>query len=270
MLKISKYTIIAFILLTSCGPKSIIPEKDMVLILAKIHIIDVTIQNQNFRSTLYNKDTIDYFSRTIQSYGYTKAQFDSSLSFYSKRPSDLDAIYDKVIIELSKTETEILAKNKAYEDSVARDTLRNLWNLNPSFELPKDSVQETIDFIIPVKDLGVYTIKADVCVHLDDESIDPSMVAYFYFDDKSKLGARSGSISKSYIKSDSSQTITIKMDLQNSLVTHLKGSLMSHKNMSNDFKKHSSVSNIKVLYKPGKLKRFKPIRKESRLEKVEK
>ncbi len=240
----------------------------MVSIIVRIQLIDATIQNRSFQNNPYNKDTIDFFTKTIQSFGYTKAQFDSSLRIYSKNPKDLDAIYDKVIIELSEIETNLIAENKIYDDSIVDANFKNLWDLKPSYELPKDGPKETIDFSIPVQGQGNYTISADVLIHDDDESVKPSMVAYFFFDDKSKEGSRSGFTKKPYKKIKNVQTYTIEMTLQNSLVTHLKGSIFRHDSTALKFTKHASISKIKVYYKPSKsgklnkLNKLRPIKEE--------
>ncbi len=241
--------ILLLITVASCKQRAFIPEKDMVSILVKIQIIDATTQQNNYRNRYFEKDTIDYYSRTIQAFGYTKAQFDSSLSFYSRTPKELDAIYDKVIIELSKIETKISSLNKDYLDSLERDSIKNLWSLKPQIEFPKDSSLGTVDFSLPVKGLGIYTIAADVCVFDDDKSAAPSMNAYFYFDDKSKDGNRSSFFSEAYSKGPDTINYTIQLDLQNSLVTHLKGSLFNHTNSKQIVSKHAAISNIKVTYK---------------------
>lgn len=254
MQNIHKLSLVFIILFVSCAPKSIIPEKDMVSIIVKIQLIDAAVQSHIFQKELFNKDSIDYYSKTIESYGYTKAQFDSSLSFYSKKPSQIDAIYDKVITDLSTLETENLAENKFYDDSVARDTIRNLWNLGSAFELPNKGDNPSIEFFIPARGLGVYTISADVLLHADDETEAPSMEAYFYFDDKSKEGRKSGLTNKLYEKNKDTTTYSIQLELRNSLVTHLKGSLFANKKTGKVIKTHASITNIKVYYKPGRLK----------------
>jgi hypothetical protein len=244
-----KWSFVVITLLISCNTNETIPEKDMVAILVKIHLIDATTTNSYFQAKYGNKDTIDYYGKTIKSYGYTRSQFDSSLKVYSRNPKEFDAIYDKVIAELSKIETRITAETQFYEDSIATDTLKNLWQLKPTWEIPVDGKHTKIDFEIPVVGLGIYTISADVQIFPDDESIQPSMVGYFYFDDKTKTETRKLTTSKVFVKGPKPQNYSIQLDLRNSLVTHLKGSLISHKNTDTTFIKHAQVSNIVIRYK---------------------
>lgn len=252
MQKLYKCVLIFLIILISCRTNTIIPSKDMVSILVKIHLTEATLNNDVLRHKYFNNDTIDYFIKTIESFGYTQAQFDSSMKFYTKAPKELDAIYDKVIIELSKIETKVIADNKMYEDSIAQDTIKNLWNIKSSWDLPADGPQSTVDFSISTVGLGVYTISADVCIQSDDETINPSMIAYFFFDDKSTKGSRSAITSKSYTKTSKSQNYLVSLELHNSLVTDLKGSLFSHSNTDKNIKEHATISNIKVSFKPFK------------------
>lgn len=242
--------ILVIIAMGSCNNQSIIPEKDMVSILAKIQIIDASVQHQKYRSKFFDKDTIDYYSSTIKSFGYSKVQFDSSLSYYARNPKLLDAIYDKVIIELSKIETKNSKLRKALLDSLERDTSKNYWALKPIIQFPDDDKMGTVDYSIPVLGLGTYTISADVCIFDDDNSIEPSMTAYFYFDDKSKEGNRSSFNNETYAKGGDTLNYSIGLELQNSLVTHLKGSMFAYKKSNQDIKRHASITNIKINYKP--------------------
>jgi len=242
--------ILVIVAVGSCRNQAIIPEKDMVSILAKIQIIDASVQYDKYRSKFFDKDTIDYYSNTIQSFGYSKVQFDSSLSYYARNPKILDAIYDKVIIELSKSETKIAKQSKALLDSLERDTSNNYWALKPIIQFPTDEKLGVVDYSIPVMGLGIYTVSADVCIYADDNSLEPSMTAYFYFDDKSKEGNKSSFNKKAYSKTVDTLNYAIQLELQNSLVTHLKGSIFAFKNSTQNIKRHAFLTNIKINYKP--------------------
>ncbi len=247
--------IFIIIAIGSCKNQPIIPEKDMVSILAKIQIIDASVQHHKYRSKLFEKDTIDYYSGTIKSFGYSKGQFDSSVSYYARNPKLLDAIYDKVIIELSKIETKNVERSKAMIDSLGQDTSKNYWALKPIIQFPSDDKMGTIDYSMPVLGLGTYTISADVCIFDDDNSIEPSMTAYFYFDDKSREGNRSSFYTEAYAKGGDTLKYSITLELQNSLVTHLKGSMFAYKKSKQNIKRHATITNIKINYKPVSTKK---------------
>jgi len=252
------------IAIVSCKNRAIIPEKDMVLIVAKIQILDASTQHFGYRSAFFNKDTIDNYTKIIQSFGYTKAQFDSSLNYYSGKPKEMDNIYDKVIIELSKVETKIKEIESNKRDSISRDSLKNLWPLKTKIDFPKDDSIGTVDFSIPVTGLGSYTISAKVFIFDDDKSLNTSMMAYFYLDDKSKEGNKSGMTTAKYLKGKDTLDYTITLDLNNTLVTHLKGSLYNYSNKKQNIKKHALITDIKVTYKQTPLKRVKLRAKKER------
>lgn len=261
-MKFQKYAIIFLIVLVSCSQKSIIPEKDMVAIIVRIQLINATIQHHNFQNSIYNKDTIDFYSKTVQSFGYTKAQFDSTLKMYTKDPKELDAIYDKVIIELSKIETGISTQKMNIEHSIAKDTLKNLWPYQSQYRVPEDGSVNSIGFEIPILGDGLYTISADIIVFPDDGSVKPTLTGYFYFDDKTPKGNISGLKTTEEFKDGIMRNYTIKLELNNSLVTLLKGNILDHNNPDPNFTKHASVSNIKVYFKPSNPIKSRPIKED--------
>lgn len=242
--------IFLIISIVSCNQRAGIPEKDMVSILTKMEVIDASVDHLKQWNKQIRRDSIGYNSLIIESFGYSKAQFDSALSYYSRNPKELDAIYDKVIIELLKIETDIANEKKEQFDSINRDSLKNIWSLKPQYNFPEDDSVGKVDFFVPVKGFGKYTISVGVRFFEDDNSIDPSMHAFFYFDDKSKEGNKSSYISKVYSKDRDTINYTIQLDLQNSLVTHIKGSLFDYKNNSQEVKRHALLTNIKVYFKP--------------------
>ena len=167
----------------SCNDSYIIPKKDMVSILVKICITDATVVQSNLRNTYFNRDTINYYGKTIESYGYTSPQFDSSLNYYAKEPKQLDAIYDKVIFELSKIQTDLIQESKDFPrlngNSSRIETYGNL---------PIDSLQYFVNLDLPVVGLGSRSIAYEVQLFNDEESDDPQPKNYFYNDSKTNKG----------------------------------------------------------------------------------
>lgn len=251
MQKVYTFALIVIIFIISCRSKTIIPKRDMVSLLVKIQILDAAILNSDLKhdNNSNKDDNLDFYSKTIQSFGYTEAQFDSSLRYYASNSKAFDAIYDEVIIELSKIEMKMIAENKVKEDA-AIDTLKNLWPLKPLWQVPADGTINPIAFELPVVGEGIYTVSADITIYPDDESVDPSLTAYFFFDDKSEKGNISERIFKKLSKDGIQRNHKIRIELKNSLVTHMKGFILEHHNSNAEFKKHASASNIKITYTP--------------------
>jgi len=270
MKKVFAFALIVIIFFISCRSKIIIPKRDMVSLLVKIQLLDASIQSSKFRhKNNGSKDTLDYYSKTIESFGYTESQFDSSLKFYSKSSKELDAIYDEVIIELSKIEMKVIAENKEKEDSIALDTLKNLWPLKPQWDVPAEGATNPVAFEIPVVGEGIYTISADIVIYPDDESVNPTLTASFFFDDKSKKGNISEYTTKKINKDGVQRNYKIIIELKNALVTHLKGFILDHHNSNTEFKKHASASNITITYKLSQ-KNKKSVKAKPTHKKIEK
>lgn len=245
------------VILSSCQHEVIIPRKDMANILVKVFLIDAATQSSPSKMNLYNKDSIDYYSAAIESYGYTLVQFDSSISYYTKHPKELDAIFDKVIIQLSRKETKLnegIASGQE-KNNAGTDSTQNLWPLKSTWDIPIDGNDNHINFSIPLKGFGKYTISADVQIHPDDESEEPRMTAYFYFDDKTPSG-KLGQITHQYFQKDGIvRNIKIELELKEDIFTHFTGAILDNGNSNGKVKKHVTVSNIRITYKPIPVKK---------------
>jgi len=91
-------------------PDGYIPQEKMVDIMVDIHLVE------GARSgTLLLGDTNklpDYYAHIYEKYDITEEQFKTSFDWYSQHPVQLKAVYDEVIVELSKLEEEIRVKKK--------------------------------------------------------------------------------------------------------------------------------------------------------------
>ena len=109
---------LAILCLLSCKAKVEsyhIPPAQMGKLLMDIHAAEVY-------SSLVSKDSLSrgngkdldslslYYQDIFAHYKITKDQFDESMAWYRKHPSDLDSIYSKMLPELSKQEGNIKAK----------------------------------------------------------------------------------------------------------------------------------------------------------------
>jgi hypothetical protein len=259
MQKLFRLTLLISVFLCSCKSGRIIPEKDMVSILVKVYVTDATVIKSDLRNALYDKDTIDYYGKTYQKFGYTSAQFDSSYVYYSKDPKKLDAIYDRVIFELSRIQTDLVQLSK--KDSSIVDSTKNIWPLKLDYNFNLKSKQDAILFEMPVIDLGTYTLSYNIQVYPDDESIDPQLKIYFYYDNKTLNGEYSQYVTVPYIKNGIKKNIVSKMELKNSLVTHIKGALLDCKNSKEKYRNHVIISDIKLTFKPSPIKSKKLVKK---------
>ncbi|UCG28010.1 MAG: DUF4296 domain-containing protein [Bacteroidales bacterium] len=229
-------------------PRSeIIPENSLIPILVEMHLADGLMNSSQIRQMYPGRDSISNYQDILQKYGYEKETFDRTIRYYSDQPDDLDDLYENVISELTKLESEI-QKTGRQMPTDERET--NLWNQKEIWHLPLDGETNRIDFNIPVKGLGQYTLTATILMHEDDESIDPSVTAYFWLDDGSELG-HVGYYQLRHIEKNGRITVhSISHELKDDRITHFRGSILDHAPQEGQWKKHADVLNIKVHYMP--------------------
>lgn len=221
----------------------------MVKILVKSFVTDATVSSPQVKQPLSRQDSINYYSWAFEPMGYSEQQFENSLKYYSKNPENLNRILDKVINELAKLETETGASQLVTTDTTS-NSLPNLWTEKTSWALPTDGQYNLIQYKIPVIGPGVYTLSADIRVFPDDESINPGMLCYFFYDDGTEHGNKSGYKTVGYKKDGELRTVSIENTLTKSDVTHIMGYIMDHSPREGDWSKHSEVTNICIRFSP--------------------
>jgi hypothetical protein len=122
--------IISFIGCNKEEQKKRIPRKEFVQLLVDIHLMDGMLSNSDFRRKLAKRDTADYYNELIREHGYTKAQFDSTIDYYSHDLKEFDKIYQKVLSQLSQKESRIKQKieqkmKREKEDTTKEDNKEN-------------------------------------------------------------------------------------------------------------------------------------------------
>ncbi|HPI45311.1 MAG TPA: DUF4296 domain-containing protein [Tenuifilaceae bacterium] len=236
-----------------CSGNPIIPQRDMVLILKQIYITDGVVSISE--SNLGYKDSIAYYEPILKKYGYTTAEFDSSIKYYSQRTEELDEIFDKVILQLSKQQEEIAKDSSiigAPIDSVIKSE-NNLWPHKTKWDMTIDHTNNpSLSFSIPVIGKGIYTVSFDAQIFPQDKSEETRTYLYFYYDDKSQTGNRSNVISEYYVKDSTSRSFKYKLEFTDSLVTHLNGALYEHGGERKNLIRRAIFDNISITYEKSK------------------
>jgi hypothetical protein len=78
-----------------------IPEKKLITILAEMHLMDAMTNHYEFYYRFDPKDTIDINGAILEKYGYSRAEFDSSIVNYTKRPDLYESLYNDVLMKLN-------------------------------------------------------------------------------------------------------------------------------------------------------------------------
>lgn len=112
------------IILVSCDsgnkiPDYVISHDDMVNIIIDIHLTDGLFTNNKVRRKLAKKDSSNYYNAILNNYGYTRADFDTSVHFYSKNINEYDKIYEEVLNRLGEMETKL--KQESAEETKLKE-----------------------------------------------------------------------------------------------------------------------------------------------------
>jgi hypothetical protein len=94
----------------SKSAEGIIPEKQMVDLVVDTHLAVAILFIENSRAEDKKDKALYYYPSVLEKYGVTKAQMDSSISWYMKNPEAYTRIYEQV---LKKLEDLKAAENKA-------------------------------------------------------------------------------------------------------------------------------------------------------------
>jgi len=78
-----------------------IPKKKFVSILAEIHLMETMIGRHEFYHKYSSKDSIDVYIDIIEKHGYTRRDFDSTVSAYTRKPELYEKVYTEVLMKLN-------------------------------------------------------------------------------------------------------------------------------------------------------------------------
>ncbi len=217
-----------------------IPENEMVAILIDLYMADGLLNYPPVRSDFSQKDSIENYIDVIKKHGYTKEKVDKSIEYYFiDKPKTYEAIYDRVIEKLSGMEADVI--QQLSQDA---NLNRNLWNGERSYSLPDVGVSNPVEFSVETAGMGEYVIKARITLYEDDQSIDPHIQVYFWYDDGTEEGVKIPWDNYELVKSGKPLNVTLRKALTDPRVTHIKGKLLNHAEQPDHWEKHAMVTNI--------------------------
>lgn len=248
MVKNYLYFILLFILIFSCRTNknkqdtSVITRKDLVDIIVDLHKLDGILSVYSIRKEYTSDQIHELYDKIIEKHGYTRKQFENSIVYYTADLERFNDLYDKVINELSKMESAVNPSNKEGGPP------KNLWNQKTIWELPKDGERNRIFFSIPINAVGMYSIKAKIKLYADDQSVNPEMKAYFWYDDNTHEGHREYFSTR--LEKNNKETIYFISKANNSnKVTQLNGWILYNEESDKKWSKHAEIKEIEVTCK---------------------
>ena len=164
----------------SCSRKdkdNIIPRRDLIALLADIHITDAMAMNNMLNEQFGGLDSTLLYQTVFEKHGYTKDEFIRTLRYYSSDTEKLIGIYDDVFTEVSKLSEE--AKELHTSMTASRTDL--IWKPNQTkYNIHGDSMLYPPVFDIDIDTTGIFILMAEIKITPKDESVNPRILAYFY------------------------------------------------------------------------------------------
>jgi hypothetical protein len=237
-------TLLVFSFACERKPEGVIDKKQLVPIMVDLHKVHSIVRSQTFTKIFYTTDSVKIYEPVFEKYGVTREQFEKSIQYYSAFPSEFDLIYEEVIAELTREQnyvSELIAE-------AAKDTTLNLWpgSMTRSFSMKSSASELAVN--VPVKGSGHYTFSSQIRLYKDDESVDPTINLWFWYDDGSELGVRDSFPTLKMNKDGKLHFYNIKKELTDTLVTHIKGFLFDYSNNDTLVKRHADFYQIRISF----------------------
>jgi hypothetical protein len=88
-------------------PETVLPEAKMIEVLTAIQLIEGAISKKILDKNVTKKESPLYYQQAFDKYKITRQQFEESIAYYTENPEEMKAIYEKVLVELSKIKAEL-------------------------------------------------------------------------------------------------------------------------------------------------------------------
>lgn len=108
--------VLVLFLLTACKtdrsidtdplPPNLIASDSLVKILVDVHLIEASLKTKHTKKPDNERFTNIYYDQLFKKYGITREQLNQSLDYYQRHAETFDKIYEQVITELSKLESQ--------------------------------------------------------------------------------------------------------------------------------------------------------------------
>lgn len=224
-------------------PRNMIPQEALTSILTEMYTADGLLNNPAVRKLYEHNDSIENYIDIIVHHGYTKKEFDVTIEYlFLHNPKKMKKAYETVLANLSRLEAD---NQKALERERSAIN-RNYYTGKNNYTLPNDGVTSKVELNIPIDKAGQYTLSARILLYKDDQSDNPHISLWYWYDDGTPEGHIEPWDTLSLRKTDRSNLCTLTKKMDDPLATHLKGYLFNHTNKPGHWEKHAQISNISV------------------------
>lgn len=139
------------VLLVACSnrPDNVLSRSEMTDFLVDLHRLDGSLMAKGMGNA-DDRENIYYYNALLKKHRITKADFDSSLVWYSKNPKKFDRVYIDVVAQLTELDKKVAAGYFHPEDSMLlRKSKTDIWPLpERKYCFSKDSATSRIHFVV--------------------------------------------------------------------------------------------------------------------------
>ncbi len=241
--------IISSLFAGSCGSrknkldhKDLIPEKDLVSIIAEVHLADGLLGIPKIHYRFSSLDSIKPYIQIIEKYGYTKETMDKTLEYYLiKKPKKLIEVYDKALGKLSEMESY-----NEIESLAEQERNRTHWRGKELYLFPDPTNTDSANFAVKLSVPAFYTLTFTATLFPDDQSFNPRFTAYSCNADSIETGKRKYYDTINYLKDGQPHTYNIIVGVPKNTPILFKGCLFYMDNHPGAYDKHARFDNISL------------------------
>ncbi len=223
-----------FLIACSNSPSNddVLSPEELAPIIEDIHLTDAMLQNE--RVDKGSEKAMQYYQYIYEKHGITREQFDASMAYYSKYPSELREAYTDILKNLEMRDSLLKAKQQNQVDTL------QLWEGSSSYKVEKYTT-ETLPVCVPVKYQKSYTISAELKIY--DDSQVKEITPYFAFEAPDTLYV----LNTPKIVADTAfQKIEVTALVTDSTVTDLGGDFFPAPQNNIELFKHYEIRNIQI------------------------
>lgn len=233
------------LLFVSCSgekKKYVIPERKFVDLLVDLHLAEgVVTESRRMEGIEYEIDSASLYGSVYRKHNVSKAMFDSTMMFYSRRPERFKKIYNNVSRHLQSMEQQLIEEEKLAE----QEKVEVLWKSDTTYVFRMGG--DKVEIAVPLQGPGQYNVSATVKIMPDDGSVDPRMTLYFWRDDGTEEGMRIPFNEVRFIqRTGRDRTYRTFKSLDSTNYTLLRGYIANYSNPDSNFSRNMVVRDIVV------------------------
>lgn len=238
--------ILAICLTLACGrreTKRLIPQKKLIPLLVDLHVTDALAVNTTISDQFGKLDSTLLYSTVLESHGYTKDQLFTTLDYYTNKPEILMEIYDEVFAMLSARSEEAKAEYNKYSSQ----NTRHIWRPKQHrFKIIGDTVDYPVFDSIEIDSKGTYILNLSIKINKADESVNPTLVAYFYSTENDNPETRKYFEKIELHKSKYARELMLIYELRDSTLNHMRIIPVSFENADSVFYRSMEMYSVRL------------------------